>query len=491
MRALRLREWKSEPELVEVPDPTPGPGQVVVRIGGAGACHSDLHLMDEFEPGTMPWNPPFTLGHENAGWVHALGDGVTGLSVGQPVAVFGAVGLWHLRPLPARASTRTARTRPLRRYRAEAAGSDWTAAWPSSSWSRTPGTSCPFRRAWIRCDAAPLTDAGLTPYHAIRRSWPKLPPGSTAVVIGVGGLGHVGVQILKATTAARVIAVDTRAEALRLAEECGADRTVISGSDRRRGDPGRHRRSGRRRGAGLRRHGRHPGARRGDGPHRGRPDHRGDRRRHRGGVVLLRAVRGEYRDHLLGQVHRSPRWSGRPRCGPPPAERQGAVGADEVEHHVGAAAAGGLADLLGGVGPDAGRGRRRTRSASRSASSRVSTAIDARGGQCLEDLHRHVAQPADADHDGGAARAQLGQERRIGVVRREPGVGQRRGVAPGPARPEAGRACRAAGTSMYSAIPPSRPSPPPPRAPARGRVLAVGLQPAPAARAACRSPTAP
>ena len=66
MRALRLREWKSEPELVEVPDPTPGPGQVVVRIGGAGACHSDLHLMDEFEPGSMPWNPPFTLGHENA-----------------------------------------------------------------------------------------------------------------------------------------------------------------------------------------------------------------------------------------------------------------------------------------------------------------------------------------------------------------------------------------------------------------------------------------
>jgi propanol-preferring alcohol dehydrogenase len=78
-------------------------------------------------------------------------------------------------------------------------------------------------------DAAPLTDAGLTPYHAIRRSWPKLPPGSTAVVIGVGGLGHVGVQILKATTAARVIAVDTRAEALRLAEECGAERTVTPG----------------------------------------------------------------------------------------------------------------------------------------------------------------------------------------------------------------------------------------------------------------------
>ncbi|MFI7606225.1 alcohol dehydrogenase catalytic domain-containing protein [Micromonospora sp. NPDC049366] len=92
MRALRLQEWKSEPALVDMPEPTPGPGQVVVRIGAAGACHSDLHLMDEFGAGSMPWNPPFTLGHENAGWVHALGHGVTGLAVGQPVAVYGAWG---------------------------------------------------------------------------------------------------------------------------------------------------------------------------------------------------------------------------------------------------------------------------------------------------------------------------------------------------------------------------------------------------------------
>src|SRR5664279_4149691 len=79
--------------------------------------------------------------------------------------------------------------------------------------------------------AAPLTDAGLTPYHAVRRSWPKLAPGTSAVVIGVGGLGHLGVQILEATTAATVIAVDTRAEALALAEECGADVTVAAADD--------------------------------------------------------------------------------------------------------------------------------------------------------------------------------------------------------------------------------------------------------------------
>ena len=92
MRALRLLEWKSDPVLMEVDDPVPGPQQVVVRIGGAGACSADLHLMREFEGGLLPWGPPFTLGHQNAGWVHALGSGVTDLELGQPVAVYGPWG---------------------------------------------------------------------------------------------------------------------------------------------------------------------------------------------------------------------------------------------------------------------------------------------------------------------------------------------------------------------------------------------------------------
>ncbi len=77
--------------------------------------------------------------------------------------------------------------------------------------------------------AAPLTDAGLTPYHAIRRSLPKLDPAATAVVIGIGGLGHLAVQLLKAVCAARVIAVDTRGEALDLAVSLGADGAIIAG----------------------------------------------------------------------------------------------------------------------------------------------------------------------------------------------------------------------------------------------------------------------
>ena len=92
MKALRLIDWKREPELVEVSKPTPAPGEVVIKIGGAGACHSDLHLMHDFEAGIMPWQMPFTLGHENAGWVDSIGSGVTTVSEGDAVAVYGAWG---------------------------------------------------------------------------------------------------------------------------------------------------------------------------------------------------------------------------------------------------------------------------------------------------------------------------------------------------------------------------------------------------------------
>ena len=80
------------PKLVEVAKPVPGPGQVVIKVGGAGACHSDLHVMHDFAPGLLPWTPPFTLGHETAGWVDSIGAGVSSVAEGQPVAVFGAWG---------------------------------------------------------------------------------------------------------------------------------------------------------------------------------------------------------------------------------------------------------------------------------------------------------------------------------------------------------------------------------------------------------------
>ncbi|MEW2472314.1 NAD(P)-dependent alcohol dehydrogenase [Micromonospora gifhornensis] len=228
MRALRLPAWKSDPELVEVDEPTPGPGEVVVKIGGAGACHSDLHLMHDFEAGSLPWNPPFTLGHENAGWVHALGAGVTGLEIGQPVAVYGpwGCGVCARCRVGAENYCENPAAAPI-----PGGGGGLGLDGGMAEYELVPAARLvvPLPEGLDPVLAAPLTDAGLTPYHAIRRSWAKLPPGSTAVVIGVGGLGHIGVQILKATTATRIIAVDTRDEALQLAEECGADQTLRSG----------------------------------------------------------------------------------------------------------------------------------------------------------------------------------------------------------------------------------------------------------------------
>lgn len=227
MQALQLTQWQHDPELREVAQPDPGPGEVLVRIGGAGACHSDLHLIHDFPPGLMPWDPPFTLGHENAGWVEAVGPGVTGLELGTPVAVYGPWGCGRCHRC----------RRGMENYcehQSEMAaascglGADGGMAThmlvPQSRWVVPIGDLDPVM-------AAPLTDAGLTPYHAIARSRELLVPGSTALVVGAGGLGHMAVQILAATTAAEIIVVDRSPDALALAARVGAHHTVPAGDD--------------------------------------------------------------------------------------------------------------------------------------------------------------------------------------------------------------------------------------------------------------------
>jgi propanol-preferring alcohol dehydrogenase len=221
MKALRLMKWKSAAELVEVPKPTPGPGQVVIKIGGAGACHSDLHLMHDFVDGQLPWKPPFTIGHENAGWIDSIGAGGSRFREGDPVAVYGAWGCGECEKCKAGFETYC----------------DDPAKAPMPGGGGGLGLDggmaeymlVPFERLLLDLpeglkpiDAAPLTDAALTPYHAIRRSWPKLTPDSFIVIIGIGGLGHMAVQIAKATTGATIIAIDSRNEALELATTLGA-----------------------------------------------------------------------------------------------------------------------------------------------------------------------------------------------------------------------------------------------------------------------------
>lgn len=216
----------SEPEIEEIPEPDPGPGEVVVKVGGAGACHSDLHLM-EMPPGGFQFELPFTLGHEIAGWVHALGPGVEGYEIGEPVAVHGAYGCGRCRNCRQGMENYCDELIGLQGAAGAGLGKDGGMAEymlvPSARHLVSIGDLDPVI-------AAPLTDAGTTPYHAIRRSIDLLIPGSTAVVIGVGGLGHLAVQMLKVLTPARVIAVDVAEEKLKFALAEGADHAVMAGA---------------------------------------------------------------------------------------------------------------------------------------------------------------------------------------------------------------------------------------------------------------------
>jgi propanol-preferring alcohol dehydrogenase len=224
MKAYQLTAWQHPAELRDVPEPEPGPGQVVVRIGGAGACHSDLHLM-EWPEGQVPMEVPFTLGHENAGWVQALGPGATGVEIGEPVAVYGPWGCGRCRACRQSKEDYCERQAEIGAF---GGGLGLDGGMAESMLVPSPRLLLPLGDLDPR-EAAPLSDAALTPYHAIKRSLPLLVPGSTAVVIGVGGLGHMAVQILRAMTATRIVAVDTNSAHLSLAVEVGADETYQPG----------------------------------------------------------------------------------------------------------------------------------------------------------------------------------------------------------------------------------------------------------------------
>jgi alcohol dehydrogenase, propanol-preferring len=215
MKAVQLVRWQAEPELRDVEVPQPGPGEVLVRVGSAGLCHSDIDIMD-WPVGTMPWQLPFTLGHETAGTVAALGAGAGGFAEGDPVLVYPLWGCGSCRHCVAGAENICIRRPPERA--GGGLGSDGGLAEyllvPSPRLLVPIGGLDPAL-------AAPLADAGLTPYHALRQRLP-LRPGSSVVVIGAGGLGHIAIQLLRALTPARVIAIDLREEARELALAAGA-----------------------------------------------------------------------------------------------------------------------------------------------------------------------------------------------------------------------------------------------------------------------------
>ena len=219
MRAVRFTQWQTFPTIEEVERPEPGPGEVLLKIAGAGACHSDVALYKEFaegSPGSIP--PPFTLGHENSGWIEEIGPGVDGFSVGDAYLVYGPIGCQHCR-MCSRGQDTYCENAASMPYLGMGLGRDGGMA----EYLLAPARNLVPLGDADPVDAAPLSDAGLTPYHAIKNTLPNLAGGGrTALVIGLGGLGQIAVQILKALTGATVIATDMKADAMKRAEEYGA-----------------------------------------------------------------------------------------------------------------------------------------------------------------------------------------------------------------------------------------------------------------------------
>ena len=198
--------------------PEPGPGQVVIRVAGAGACHSDLHVM-EWPAGHLPWQLPFTLGHENAGWVHEVGPGVRSVQLGDPVLVYGPWGCGACRACRLGRENYCERGAELDALGGGLGRDGGMAEYmlvPSERLLVPLGELDPVR-------AAPLADAALTPYHAIATARDRLHAGSVAVVIGAGGLGQMGIQLLRGTTGARVLAIDTDDRKREIARSLGAE----------------------------------------------------------------------------------------------------------------------------------------------------------------------------------------------------------------------------------------------------------------------------
>ncbi len=221
MKAFQLTGWQKTPELRDVAEPRPGSGEVLLRVTAAGACHSDLHLMD-WPAGMLPWKLPFTLGHETVGIVEELGPGVEGIAKGMAYAVYGPWGCGSCRPCRLGRENYCDHAAELGAAGAGLGRNGGMAEYmlvPSARWLVPIGGLDPVQ-------AAPLGDAALTPYHAIKRALPRIEPGAAIVVIGVGGLGHMALQLLNALTAARVIAVDTAEDKLELARTLGAHATL-------------------------------------------------------------------------------------------------------------------------------------------------------------------------------------------------------------------------------------------------------------------------
>jgi len=221
--ALTATTWV---EHADVPDPKIAKGSdVIVRIGGAGVCRTDLHVIEGvWRPHMDPTGTellPLILGHENAGWIEDVGPEVENLKKGDPVIVHPKI------------SNGTC----LACRRGEDMHGDGTFPGLDSDGGYAEALVTSARnivalpKSLNPKDVAPYSDAGLTAYRAAKKATRHLLPGQYCVVIGAGGLGHIAIQVLAAMCAAEIIVVDRSDVSLKLAEECGAHHLVKADGD--------------------------------------------------------------------------------------------------------------------------------------------------------------------------------------------------------------------------------------------------------------------
>jgi NAD+-dependent secondary alcohol dehydrogenase Adh1 len=220
MRAVQVVGYHQNLEMRDLPVPeATGPWDVVVRIGGAGVCRTDLHILEGQWAEKSQAQLPYTIGHENAGWVHAVGSAVTNVREGDKVIVH---------PLITCGLCRACRS-----------GDDVHCESSQFPGIDTDGGYADYLKTSARsvvrlddslepADVAALADAGLTAYHAAAKAARRLTPRDRCVVIGAGGLGHIGIQVLKALSPAELIVVDRNPDALKLALSIGADHSVVA-----------------------------------------------------------------------------------------------------------------------------------------------------------------------------------------------------------------------------------------------------------------------
>jgi len=220
MKVARLAGPRKLFAIVDADRPEPGPGEVIAKIVASGVCHSDLHIArGEFESVKYP----ITLGHEPAGNVYEVGKGVTGLRKGQPVVVY-----------PARGCGRCwfcLRGEENHCEEGKFIGFDQDGAYVEYLLVESPRYLFPLSGLSLD-EGAPLGCAGITAYHAVKaEALPVLHAGDHVVVIGVGGLGHIAIQLLKKMSTCSIVAVDVRRRSLSLAEKLGSDETILAGKN--------------------------------------------------------------------------------------------------------------------------------------------------------------------------------------------------------------------------------------------------------------------